>query len=1263
MLPLPASPPRLGHTPSSSIGSSKHSPEPQMQPTTSPQKPMGPRPPNQPPSLRITDNRSPRRPPGTSTDVQPASAPPTSRQSSRRNPRPAIVPPQDIPPGQYHNSHSSSPLPASAPPTFSTSGKLPPTPRSRPATTERGTTPTGRLPASSPQASHHHRAKSDGIPGGLGSHIDPRGAHTQGSTGMSSGRPRSPRDVGIVGGGATPAHLGHHMGNASGQSSGSDYSESGQYAIIDHPSSQPQQQASSGPVAQASRDQTSFDADGRPAASFNMSSVPRSQRLQVDYFQQQTMQQPTSTDLKRAESTRGAHGEPVKAKKNSWQEALDPRGSIAHLYNMAVEDAEKQHQLENSNGPLSSGSSGVLSSISEPSSYPGSVPSLAHLPSSGFYGRPGSRSGRENHGQPHVPQAPAIVPHDRSQNHHVTVSIPPVFTSQAGALPSPPRHIDIMPSYPPPPRPPRAVTDGSGSAVPSIANPSASAHGPTTSIPLKRPVSPHKPHTPPSPARPPPMPLARPPSPWKSPPPPPLSVSPAKSVPPPPPPIPAPRDQSLIKTPVLHPLSPASNSTNTSRLSVFARSSASPVNPTAPLPPVTSKSAPVPVPALPSPPTPPASLPDPITKPRPLSPQPQSLVKPLQLRTKNSSNSNNSPLPPPPMQLPPLPPPPTGKENNRENTNATRENANKVVPPPRSGARLVLPRADSEYSIVAVSVKSGSTEGAADDEEDKHDKVKVEVEVQVKGLKAVDKREERVESSESEYSGSESPCVSVPRVHDSQIKASTDKRFLSSPNSASKVTSSTVAVVPTPSAPKLQLEDKTKDASTGSLHLREPAEVVFLQMHRLVNVAVEQAEVTTPKKATRMLEELDATPTRGNIASNRGNVEPPVPVPVPAPVFSKRKEEVAHSAVALASSQPPPKSQLLNEPRVELRPISLGLINPEDIMFHFSEAEHIRLASDLTTEAPQRATYDHKPTRPPPRVTSPKRSTTVKKPPLHPGGHARRRDAIPSSGSECEGNTHEHRSRTNEEKRTPAPSPDFGDPFATQSSSSSRPATATTITTSSASATGHASLLEWAPPRRKRSTRPGKRNTIVGRPVPGSTNLYGVGSDDDDADDDDDEEDDEFEVKTEHGRVLEKLVKEKGSWPSAMSFHDVLSEPTIAGRAQGYATKLNELSREDCGLGDWIEVWLKPSEWRPVMGHEELLIFIHLQSSSLVNWIFNLLACPLITGSHLVLRSSPILPSLCESMRSELSILVQAQEAVHSNLETVLRHCRIPPLR
>lgn len=554
---------------------------------------------------------------------------------------------------------------------------------------------------------------------------------------------------------------------------------------------------------------------------------------------------------------------------------------------------------------------------------------------------------------------------------------------------------------------------------------------------------------------------------------------------------------------------------------------------------------------------------------------------------------------------------------------------------------------------MAISVKSGSTEGAADDEEDKHDKVKVEVEVQVKGLKAVDKRGEHVESSESEYSGSESPCVSVPRVHDSQVKASTDKRFLSAPNSASKVTSSTVAVVPTPSAPKLQLEDKTKDGSTGSLHLREAAESVS------VNVAVEQAEVMTPKKDNTMLEELDATPTRSNISSagNRGKVIPPVPVPVPPPVFSRRKEEVPRSAVAPAPSQPPPKSKLLNEPRVELRPISLGLIKPEDIMFHFSEAEHIRLASD---EAPQRATYDHKPARPPPRVASPKRSASVKKPP---GGHARRREAIPSSASECEGNTHEHRSRTNEERRTPAPSPDFGDPFATQSSSSSRPGTATTMTTSSASATGHASLLGWGLPQRKRSTRPGKRNTIVGRLKPGSTNLYGVDGDDDDADDDDDEDDDEFEVETEHGRVLKKLVKEKGSWPSAMSFHDVLSEPTISGRAQGYATKLNELSREDCGLGDWIEVWLKPSEWLPVMGHEELLIFIHLQSSSLVNWIFNLLACPLITESRLVLRSSPILPSLCELMRSELSILVQAQEAVHSNLETVLRHCRIPPLR
>lgn len=42
-------------------------------------------------------------------------------------------------------------------------------------------------------------------------------------------------------------------------------------------------------------------------------------------------------------------------------------------------------------------------------------------------------------------------------------------------------------------------------------------------------------------------------------------------------------------------------------------------------------------------------------------------------------------------------------------------------------------------------------------------------------------------------------------------------------------------------------------------------------------------------------------------------------------------------------------------------------------------------------------------------------------------------------------------------------------------------------------------------------------------------------------------------------------------WPAAMSFADVLSEPTPLARAIGYAMKINELSKEDCGLSLWVE--------------------------------------------------------------------------------------------
>jgi hypothetical protein len=510
---------------------------------------------------------------------------------------------------------------------------------------------------------------------------------------------------------------------------------------------------------------------------------------------------------------------------------------------------------------------------------------------------------------------------------------------------------------------------------------------------------------------------------------------------------------------------------------------------------------------------------------------------------------------------------------------------------PHTRGRLALSRAESDYSIVAVSVKSGSTKGDTADnhEETKHGEVEVEMEMQVEvqRLTPVDKGEGHVESSESEYSGSESQCV--PRVHKPRFKASTDKRPLrgsasvSAPDSESKVTSSTVAVAPIPS--KLQLEDKPADRSTGSLHIREAAESMFLQMHRVVNVGVEQPEVTTPTKVTSMIEELDATPTRGNLAGagNQGKAEPLAPAPAFTP---KRKEEVAHRDGRFAVYQPPAKSQPLEGLKVELRPISLGLMKDEDFVFHLSEAEP---ASDLTLEALKRVNYDQKDARPPLHALPPKRSKSGKRPvkdvrkDVRPGGHARREN-MSSSGSEYEEDTPEHRPRPKEEKRTATPSPDFfGNPFATPSSSS-RPTTANTTTTSSASATGHGTLLGWGPPPRKRNTRKErdafKRTTIVARFVDGSNLGHGVEGDVEDADED--EDDDEFEVETEHGLVLRKLVKEKSSWPSAMSFRDVISESTTAARARGYATKINELAQEDCGLKDWIEIWLKPSEWWPV---------------------------------------------------------------------------------
>ena len=503
--------------------------------------------------------------------------------------------------------------------------------------------------------------------------------------------------------------------------------------------------------------------------------------------------------------------------------------------------------------------------------------------------------------------------------------------------------------------------------------------------------------------------------------------------------------------------------------------------------------------------------------------------------------------------------------------------------PLHSRGRLALSRAYSDYSIVAVSVKSGTTEEATANghEETKHGKVEVEmvVPVPVQVSQSMGKGERRVESSESEYSGSESQCVPV---HNPRLKASTDKRSLRgsasvrAPGSESKVTSSTVAVASIPS--KLELGDTLADRSTGSLHIREAAESIFPQMHEVVNVSVEQPQVTTPTKVTRTIEEVDKTPTRGNLAGagNQGKARPPVPAPVPAPapapIFSRRKEEVAQPDGRFAVYQRPPKSQPLEEPKVELRPVSVGFMKDEDFIFQLSEPE----------PAFKRVNYD---ARPPLHAPSPKRPKSGKRSPVavmnvRPGGHARREN-MSSSGSDYEKDTLEHKPHPKEQKRTAVRSPDFfSNPFATPSSSS-RPTTANTTTTESESATGHGNLLGWdATPRRRtnRTEREGfKRTTIVARFVDGSGRGYGVEGGVEGADEDEDE--DEVEVLTEYGLMLKKLVKEKSSWPSAMNFRDVTSESTTAARARGYATKINELAQEDCGLKDWIEIWLKPSEW------------------------------------------------------------------------------------
>jgi hypothetical protein len=69
-------------------------------------------------------------------------------------------------------------------------------------------------------------------------------------------------------------------------------------------------------------------------------------------------------------------------------------------------------------------------------------------------------------------------------------------------------------------------------------------------------------------------------------------------------------------------------------------------------------------------------------------------------------------------------------------------------------------------------------------------------------------------------------------------------------------------------------------------------------------------------------------------------------------------------------------------------------------------------------------------------------------------------------------------------------------------------------------------------------------------------------------------------------------TKSSSMWPAAMSFADVLSEPTPLARSIGYAMKINELSREDCGLGAWIEAVLnKNSMFFPNFSAGQVLIF------------------------------------------------------------------------
>jgi len=67
-------------------------------------------------------------------------------------------------------------------------------------------------------------------------------------------------------------------------------------------------------------------------------------------------------------------------------------------------------------------------------------------------------------------------------------------------------------------------------------------------------------------------------------------------------------------------------------------------------------------------------------------------------------------------------------------------------------------------------------------------------------------------------------------------------------------------------------------------------------------------------------------------------------------------------------------------------------------------------------------------------------------------------------------------------------------------------------------------------------------------------------------------------------RLKKPTTNPPSMWPPAMSIADVLSEPTPLARSIGYAMKINELSKESCGLDAWIEAILnKNSTWFPFL--------------------------------------------------------------------------------